>query len=45
MGSFATQTGAKATGIEIYASGVKVIKCTVKNITAINPQDKQGDRL
>lgn len=38
----AAQTGAKATGIEIYASGVKVIKCSAKNITAINPQDKQA---
>lgn len=36
------KTGAKATGIEIYASGVKVIKCSAKNITAINPQDKQA---
>lgn len=36
------QTGAKATGIEVYASGVKVLKCKVKNITAINPQDKQA---
>lgn len=38
----AAQTGAKATGIEIYSSGVKVIKCCVKNISAINPQDKQA---
>lgn len=37
-----TQTGAKATGIEIYASNTKVIKCSAKNITAINPQDKQA---
>lgn len=36
------QTGAKATGIEIYSSGVEVIKCSAKNITAINPQDKQA---
>jgi len=41
-GAGAAQTGAKATGIEIYSSGVQVIKCTVKNITAINPQDKQA---
>lgn len=41
-GSGAAQTGAKATGIEIYSSGVQVIKCSVKNITAINPQDKQA---
>lgn len=37
-----TQIGAKATGIEVYASAVKVINCSVKNITAINPQDKQA---
>lgn len=41
-GSGSPPTGAKATGIEVYASGVKVSKCTVKNITAINPQDKQA---
>lgn len=35
-------TGAKATGIEVYASGVVVSKCKVRNITAINPQDKQA---
>lgn len=34
--------GAKATGIEIYASGVKVSECYVKNITAINPEDLQA---
>lgn len=38
----AAQSGAKATGIEVYGSGVKVIKCAVKNISAINPQDKQA---
>lgn len=38
----AAQTGAKATGVEVYASGVKIIKCTAKNIMAINPQDKQA---
>ena len=36
------KTGAKATGIEIYASAVTVTDCSVKNITAINPQDKQA---
>lgn len=36
------EMGAKATGIEVYASGVKVIECSVKNIKAINPQDKQA---
>lgn len=41
-GAGEAKTGAKATGIEVYASGVKVIKCSVKNITAINPQDKQA---
>ncbi len=41
-GAGTAQTGAKATGIEVYSSGVKVIKCSVKNITAINPQDKQA---
>jgi len=41
-GAGPAQTGAKATGIEVYASGVQVIKCSVKNITAINPQDKQA---
>lgn len=41
-GAGAAQTGAKATGIEVYASGVQVIDCSVKNIKAINPQDKQA---
>ncbi len=41
-GAGAAQTGAKATGIEVYASGVKVVDCKVKNITAINPQDQQA---
>lgn len=35
-------TGAKATGIEVYGSDVKVIKCSVNYISAINPQDKQA---
>ena len=35
-------TGAKATGIELYAYGVKVSKCYVKNIKAIVPQDLQA---
>lgn len=38
----AQKTGAKATGIEVYASLVKVLNCHVKDITAINPQDKQA---
>ena len=41
-GAGPAQTGAKATGIEVYASGVEVIKCSVKNIKAINPQDRQA---
>jgi len=41
-GAGKAQTGAKATGIEIYATGVQVIDCKVKNITAINPQDQQA---
>lgn len=41
-GEGAAHTGAKATGIEVYASGVEVIECSVKNISAINPQDKQA---
>ncbi len=41
-GAGAAQTGAKATGIEVYASGVQVIECSVKNIKAIHPQDKQA---
>lgn len=36
-----TNVGAKATGIEVYASGVIVSGCCVSNISAINPQDKQ----
>jgi len=41
-GAGAAQTGAKATGIEVYANNVEVIDCVVKNIKAINPQDKQA---
>lgn len=41
-GAGPAQTGAKATGIEIYASNVTVIDCFVKNIVAINPQDLQA---
>jgi hypothetical protein len=41
-GAGPAQQGAKATGIEIYASDVKISDCFVKNITAINPQDKQA---
>lgn len=35
-------TGAKATGIEVYGSDVEVSKCSVNQISAINPQDKQA---
>lgn len=41
-GAGPAQTGAKATGIEVYASDVTVSRCRVKNIFAINPQDKQA---
>jgi hypothetical protein len=41
-GAGPAQTGAKATGIEVYGSDIQVIKCSVKNILAINPQDKQA---
>lgn len=34
--------GAKATGIEIYADDVAVSDCFVKDIFAINPEDKQA---
>lgn len=36
------QKGAKATGIEVYASDVLVSDCYVRDITAINPEDKQA---
>lgn len=41
-GAGAAQKGAKATGIEIYANNVIVSNCFVKNIFAINPEDKQS---
>ena len=41
-GAGAAQKGAKATGIEIYANNVQVSDCDVKNIFAINPEDKQA---
>lgn len=33
-------TGAKATGLEVYGVNVQLKDCTVENIKAINPQDK-----
>jgi hypothetical protein len=41
-GAGPAQIGAKATGIEVYASNVKVSECYVNNISAINPEDKQA---
>jgi hypothetical protein len=41
-GAGPAQTGAKATGIEVYGSDVQVINCSVNYISAINPQDKQA---
>lgn len=41
-GAGPAQTGAKATGIEVYASDVTVSDCFVKDIVAINPQDLQA---
>ena len=35
-------TGAKATGLEVYGVAVSVSHCTVDQIKAINPQDKQS---
>lgn len=35
-------TGAKATGLEVYGVGVTVLDSTVSSIKAINPQDKQA---
>lgn len=40
-GAGPAQTGAKATGIEVYGSDVQVIGCSVNYISAINPQDRQ----
>ena len=37
-----TNSGAKATGIEIYGLFCTVDSCYAKNIKAINPQDKQS---
>jgi hypothetical protein len=37
---FGTNTGAKATGIEVYGSDIEIDNCIVENVKAINPQDK-----
>ena len=37
-----SNTGAKATGLEVYGVGVSVTDCAVNDIKAINPQDKQA---
>ena len=41
-GVAASHSGAKATGLEVYGALVSINNCSVKNITAINPQDKQS---
>lgn len=41
-GAGAAKKGAKATGIEVYANDVIVSDCFVKNIYAINPENKQS---
>lgn len=37
-----SNSGAKATGLEVYGAVVSVTNCTVSNIKAINPQDLQS---
>jgi hypothetical protein len=37
-----SNSGAKATGLEVYGAGVLINDCSVENIKAINPQDKQS---
>ena len=39
---FSTNVGAKATGLEIYGSNIKIYDSHVKDIKAINPQDLQA---
>lgn len=41
-GAGKAKKGAKTTGIEVYANNVIVKNCSVKNIFAINPEDKQA---
>ena len=42
LDGYKTNTGAKATGLEVYGIGVNITDCTVKNIKAIVPQDLQS---
>jgi len=37
-----SNSGAKATGLEVYGAAVSITNCTVENIKAINPQDRQS---
>jgi hypothetical protein len=37
-----SNSGAKATGLEVYGAFVSISDCTVDDIKAINPQDKQS---
>jgi hypothetical protein len=37
-----SNSGAKATGLEVYGAGVTVIDSVVSDVKAINPQDKQA---
>jgi Right handed beta helix region len=37
-----SNSGAKATGLEVYGASVQIEDCSVENIKAINPQDKQS---
>lgn len=39
---FITNIGAKATGLEVYGSNIKIYDSYVRDICAINPQDKQS---
>jgi hypothetical protein len=37
-----SHSGAKATGLEVYGVNVTIINSSVKNVKAINPQDRQS---
>ena len=41
-GVAASNSGAKATGLEVYGTSVSISDCCVEDIKAINPQDKQS---